>query len=383
MLRECVSCAQKKKRLSSRKGTNKHIITIVMSSSTNARHELEQQLLALQERNRKLHCEVQLHESRNFELKRKLRTATAATDLEEEHISNGLLRRLDSMNRERDALARLLEEEERRKGEQEEAWRKLQRNRASLEAHLKSEDAEIREKLERQLAFVQRSRMAMESQVEAESETLHQLQECIRSFRESSTSSTPTAAHQHSGLEADVNLNRSSMGEATPSRKESRSASTTAAVGYPQRATLSPSPSSSPPTDGVSTVIPRDSGMLRVLEVEIKKAEGLHHETVERLAAYQKRIAELQEQVALAEAERDHQRRSVEKLQQELRETSSEVREISANQLLLSEWLIDRELLGSHHGGVRSSSACSSNVTADTTTSDWQERMTPRVLHRN
>eukprot|EP00331_Platyophrya_macrostoma_P004319 CAMPEP_0176423562 /NCGR_PEP_ID=MMETSP0127-20121128/10352_1 /TAXON_ID=938130 /ORGANISM="Platyophrya macrostoma, Strain WH" /LENGTH=360 /DNA_ID=CAMNT_0017804525 /DNA_START=16 /DNA_END=1095 /DNA_ORIENTATION=- len=359
--------------------------------SNHNRHELELQLLALQERNRKLHSEVQLQESRNSELKRKLRTVAAATDMEEEQISNGLLKRLDSMNRERDSLARLLLEEERRKAEQEAAWRQLQRNRASLEAHLRSEDVEMREKLERQLAFVQRSRQALENQVKDESETLQQLQECIRSFRESSTS-TPTC-NTNPPIETEFTLR---AGNSTPRCKDttSRSLSTASVTATPplsacsntQPAPSLPVPLSSPsltPSSSMTTAplpavvsTPRDSGMLRILEAEIKKAEDLHHETVERLVGYQTRIAELQDQVAQAEAERDVQRRSVETLQHELRETVSEVREINANQLVLSEWMIDQKLLGSH-GTVRSSSACSSNVTAETTTSDWQERMTP------
>lgn len=365
-----------------------------------SRQELEQQIAALQERNRKLTAQVQLQDSRNKELQSRLQSAVVSTELEEEHIANGLIRRLDSMQKEKDELARQLRDEERKKLDQEALLARLKKSRISLERHLKQEDAEIREKLQHQLAHVQQQRIDMQAKVQAESATLQQLHQCVRSLRDVTPNSPAVSpAKPPAGAIGSTTALEGSSSSAPPlfscgaapvtsddelSRSPSRSAVTSGDRNTTPLGIASADGRLTPSFPGKveRRSFAGDNNMVRILEAEIAVAEALHKETRERLSDYQRRISQLQAQVHEAEAEREAQRHSLEGAREEYNRTAETLHELTANQEVLAEWTVDRELLQAA-GPIRSSSACSSmsTRTVETTASDWPDGVTPRVLH--
>lgn len=361
------------------------------SESSAGRRALELRLEAMQERNRKLRAQLDIQHTKNEELHAALVESSVVAEVEEEHISNGLLRRLESLRKDKDQLDAQLQKEEKQKGEKEQLLLRLKKNRTALERHLRQEEVEIAEKLQRQLNHTQAQRIELQSKVMAESATLQQLHDCIRSLRDGcrpSPSLSPAKAQapqlpplggsdqqEHSGADAAMTtvLSSSTCSALRSSAMVGETADTS-----PMMACRSPSVASAAATVHTDAVTPLggstysegtplssrraftgDNGMLRLLESEIQVADNLRRDAERRVEEYAQRVAVLQAEILEAERDREAQRASAELMKAELIRTTSTVSEMHANQEVAAEWTMDREILGgcAHH--PRSSSLCS------------------------
>lgn len=373
-----------------------------------SRQALELRLEATRERNRKLRAQLDMQSVKNSELQASLVASSVAAEVEEEHISNSLLRRLDSLRKDKDHLDAQLQQEERRKEEQEMLLSRLKNNRVALERHLRQEEVEIADKLQKQLHHTHLQRLELQSKVTAESATLQQLHDCIRSLRDGfhpspalspakqpppplssvhlggsmTCHSDPQEATGADGLIAPLSCSTTSalrasgaaegVGEtADASPLANRSPSTTSASASGAReggnAVTTPLGGSTSYSEGTPLTYRRsftaDNGMLRLLESEIQVAESLRKDAERRVREHGERVAKLKEDILDAERAREAQRTSVDQMRAELVRTTSAVSELHANQEVALEWNLDRELLGgggpSGHHHYRSSSVCS------------------------
>jgi hypothetical protein len=370
------------------------------------RKDLELRLEAMREKNRKLRAQLDIQHTKNDELHASLVASSVSVEMEEEHISNHLLRRLDALRKDKHQLDAQLLHEEKQKEEKEQLLEKLKKNRVALERHLRQEEVEIAEKLQKQLHHTQVQRMELQSKVTAESATLQQLHDCIRSLRdgcrpspalspakqpvpppltmhlESSTTAGTAHSDPNEGSSGTDGLMMAPLSGSTTSVLRS-----TGAIG--DTADASPLACRSPSTtsvvaasrDGGNAVttplgcsgysegtplssrrsFTADNGMLRLLESEIQVAESLRRDAERRVKEYGERVAKLKTEIADAEGTREAQRATADSLRAELVRTTSAVSEIHANQEVAAEWTLDREVLGGGIGAYhpRSSSLCS------------------------
>ncbi|CUG87723.1 Hypothetical protein, putative [Bodo saltans] len=369
------------------------------------RKDLELRLEAMREKNRKLRAQLDIQHTKNDELHASLVASSVSVEMEEEHISNCLLRRLESLRKDKDQLDAQLLQEEKHKEEKEHLLQKLKKNRVALERHLRLEEVEIADKLQKQLHHTQLQRMELQSKVTAESATLQQLHDCIQSLRDGCRPSPalspakqppPPPLSMHLGgsmtchsdpqegssgtdglmiapLSCSTTLSvlRASTGGVGDTAMDAsplgcRSPSTVSAVAGGSREggnTVTTPLGGSMYSEGTPLSSRRsftaDNGMLRLLESEIQVAESLRRDAERRVKEYGERVTKLKHEIADAESTREAQRATSDSMRAELLRTTSAVSEIHANQEVAAEWTLDREVLigGAHH--PRSSSLCS------------------------
>jgi hypothetical protein len=319
-------------------------------STTEAKDEragLEQRLETLQAKHRALHAESSRNAEKIRGIEVQLVRAAEAVEREEDQLANSLLRRIDAVRRDKEALLRDLRDEESLKVERERKLARLKTTSKSLMGVLKAEEDCLRHKLLAQLGAAQQRRQLLEKKVQCESATLQELTAAVENLRCCDSLTSPAAR----------------------AACASRSFGCRAA----DSSTASPSPesSSSPAKEQVS-----DSAMLQHLQREILTVQQLRSEAQERIKLYVKKRQELEQRTAEAITTRQQQRDSVDWMRGELARTH----ELSANSEVLAEWAADREFFLSVRRH-RTSSQASSHSTRTVDTSEMES--TPRVLHRS
>lgn len=318
------------------------------------RAALEQRLEALQAAHRALTAES----LRNCEKLRviELQNSRAAdvVEREEDQLANGLLRRIDSVRKDKESLLRDLKEEEGMKAEREKKLAKLKMTSKSLMSVLKAEEDGLRHKLLAQLSAEQRRRQLLEKKVACESTTLQELTQAVKTLRGgddpvATTSTSPSTL--------------GSSGAPTPNKAAQSGGSD--AEGQPPRSAAAVAAD----RRGVVT----DSAMLQHLQREIGTVQCLRAEAQERIKRYSKKRLDLEQRTAEAVAARQVQRDSVDWMRTELARTH----ELSANSEVMAEWAADREFFMSVRGRHQRTSSVASSRSTDTS----QLESTPRVLH--
>lgn len=347
------------------------------SSTTDARAALLAKLEEQQERNRHLRARMELQEAKRAELQLHVRETVVVAEQEEEAITNNLLRRLDSLHRERTTLATQLTDEERVKQEQESKLSQLKKNRSAIEGQLRSEETVIRERLERQLRSLQSQRQFIVEKTKEEATTLKQLRDCVERLQQEACSLNPSSPlSPPPPLAPLLYSDDSELGG-------SKSLLTAAADGSGLAATggSGGSTTKSPHSHSRGGVV-NDPSMMHCLESEIAVVEALRDEAVQRAATNQQRVAELEQQIAAAERACEEQHALLDAVRSELSAATAAANELHANNEVIAEWMMDREMFA-HTGHLRSSSVCSnaSTRTVETSVSDWTDS-TPHVLHR-
>lgn len=336
------------------------------STTTTERSLLLAKLEEQQERHRRLRAKVELQEARRAEMQVHIKETLVVAEQEEEAITNHLLRRLDSLYRERTSLATQLSDEETIKQQQEQKLLQLKKSRMAMESELRQEETTIRERLERQLRSLQSQREFITEKTAEEATTLRQLRDCVERLQREAT----CAALQTSPSSTDRG--------GTPSRGLAEADSAIGSV----ECSSSNHRSDTPQSSLTSTTL-NDPTMTHCLESEIAVVEALRDEAATRAASYSQRVVELKKSIAEAERTCEAQRVALDAVRHELSCTTNAANELHANNEVIAEWMMDREMFG-HTAHLRSSSVCSnaSTRTVETSASDWTES-TPHVLHRN
>ena len=290
------------------------------------RSALEARLELLLAKNRAMTADVHRNAEKIQSVEAKLRETVEAVEREEDHLANSLLRQIDAVRREKDALMRDLRDEEMLKTEREKKLAKLKTTSKALMGVLKEEEDGLRHRLLAQLSSAQQRRQLLEKKLRCESATLHELALAVR--QHSHTDPTTEAAF---------------LSDQVPDASKEQVT---------------------------------DSAMLHHLQHEIHSVQQLRSEAQDRIKLYTRKRHELEAKMGDAVASRQAQRESVDWMKTELARTH----ELSANSEVLAEWAADREFFCNVKRRHRTSSQASS-VSTRTTVDTSEVESTPRVLH--
>ncbi|TPP46661.1 hypothetical protein CGC21_23840 [Leishmania donovani] len=323
------------------------------------REQLEERVLQMRAANVVLQTSVLRLRESLATLQEGMRANYADLERRQESIANMLLRRLEATKRRRSKLVAHLCSVEAEKASQETKLRNTTQNIKELSKHLKQEEQEIANRLQRRLERLHAQRKQLDHALEEQTNSLQQLEQLVQEVEEMDQSDS---AETSAGCLATQSATAT---PALPAAPASSATATTSGICVPvhERSSSRMSAASSTTATTTADVAYDPTAMIRYLEEEIAAAESLRTEALSKAEKYVATRERLERRLAREKQKRAEQHSRTQELRQQLQDASTAVNEKEAAQALTMEMEVDRHLSSSRFGGDLISSASSTCAT--------------------
>ncbi|CAG9569988.1 conserved hypothetical protein [Leishmania major strain Friedlin] len=323
------------------------------------REQLEERVLQMRAANVVLQTSVLRLREFLATLQEGMRVNYADLERRQESIANMLLRRLEATKRRRSKLVAHLRSVEAEKTSQETKLRNTTQNINELSKHLKQEEQEIANRLQRRLERLHAQRKQLDHALEEQTNSLQQLEQLVQEVEEMDQSDAAEASA--GGVAAQSAALTSALSAALASSASSPSSGIFVPVH--ERSSSRMSAASSTTATTTADVAYDPTSMIRYLEEEIAAAESLRTEALSKAEKYVATCERLERRLAREKQKRAEQHSRTQELRQQLQDASTAVNEKEAEQALTMEMEVDRHLNSSRFGGDLISSASSTCAT--------------------
>lgn len=323
------------------------------------REQLEERVLHMRTANVVLQTSVLRLRESLATLQEGIRANYADLERRQESIANMLLRRLEATKRRRSKLVAHLRSVEAEKASQEIKLRNTTQSINELSKHLKLEEQEIANRLQRRLERLHAQRKQLDQALEEQTNSLQQLEQLVQEVEEMDQSD---AAETSSACLA---TQSATLTPALPPALASSATATSSTIFAPvhERSSSRMSAASSTTATTTADVAYDPTGMIRYLEEEIAAAESLRTEALSKAEKYVATRERLERRLAREKQKRAEQHSRTQAIRQQLQDASTAVNEKEAAQALTMEMEVDRHLNSSRFGGDFISSASSTCAT--------------------
>ena len=394
------------------------------------RPALEARLAALRNQRARLRTDARKRDGMIDRLEKNLRATVQSTDVEEDKLTNTMLRRLDTANRTHESLQQHLTDEESSRAEMARKLESVATQNAQLKQQLRKEEDEISGRLQRQLSAVAAQKQELNSKLVVETEVAPHISEHLKRLLLSATEDLAASDRQASGLGSSVSVpTMSEVSLATSANAgDSVSLMTSGAVspavaptptqGAPSAvASLTVAPPAiafgavEPPAGALSVPLPGvpfaaasptgataassttpdvasrsramsvsarsqgsdladDDQYVSLLAEEIDRLRGFHDELVQRGLQYQAEQSLLKGQLADAQKRAEAEAARAAAVQQALLEAETKKRDLAVTTEVIMEVSAERRLF---HAPRRGSTANSETGTERSLTTRWTD----------
>ncbi|GET86428.1 hypothetical protein, conserved [Leishmania tarentolae] len=323
------------------------------------REQLEERVLQMRAANVVLQTSVLRLRESLATLQEGMRANYADLERRQECIANMLLRRLEATKRRRSKLVAHLRTVEAEKALQEAKLRNITQSIKDLSKHLKQEEKEIANRLQRRLDKLHAQRKQLDHALEEQTNTLQQLEQLVQEVEEMDRSD---AADTSAGYLA---TQSAALTPVHPSALSSSATAPSSSIILPvhERSSSRMSAASSTTATTMADVAYDPTAMIRYLEQEITAAESLRTEALSKAESYVATRERLERRLAREKQKRAEQYSRTQALRQQLQDASTAVNEKETEQTLAMEMEADRHLNSCRFGGDLISSASSTCAT--------------------
>ncbi|KAG5488355.1 uncharacterized protein JKF63_07950 [Porcisia hertigi] len=264
-------------------------------------------------------------------------------DLERRHesIVSTLLRRLEATKRRRSKLVSHLCTVEAEKASQDAKLRNTTQSINELSKHLRHEEQEIANRLQRRLERLHAQRVQLDHALEEQTSSLQQLEQLVQEVEEMDQSDSADTGTGCLGAQ---------VADLTPPPLTAPGGNAAPAVVH-ERSSSRMSVASSTNAATTADVAYDPTAMIRYLEEEIVAAEGLRAEALSKAEKYVATRVRLERRLAREKQQRIEQQLRTQALRQQLQDTSTAANEAAAAQAIAMEMEVERHLNSARLGG--------------------------------